>query len=110
MPHCRLTWPTASGRSTRLHVRARALPRYNSVNLSICYARKLRSQNRDQCFRTPWDHGPDPGIEDDAAHLRLRLITSIGSAGIRRLDWQEKRRLNDREPPPAPALLLPGVT
>ena len=36
----RLKWPTASGRSIRPHVRARALPHCNSVDLSICYARK----------------------------------------------------------------------
>ena len=35
--------PPASGRSTRLHVRARALPKFNSADVSVCYAAKLKS-------------------------------------------------------------------
>ena len=44
---CRRKWPPASGRSTRLHVRARALPPCNSVDLSVCYDRDLQSRIRD---------------------------------------------------------------
>src|SRR3954463_11685970 len=99
-PHCPLKWPTASDRSIRPHVGARALPHCNSVDLSVCYVRSI-----DHDFVT-YASAASQAAHDSEGSRAGRLITSIHPADTRHIDSKKNSR-NETAASTDVSMLLP---